>query len=239
MDFNTLWIGDSLTTLESMALTSHLNQGHRINLWSYNEVKNVPAGVYLKNAREIMPESDVFAYQTGKGAGSYSACSNVFRYKLLFERGGWWVDTDMVALKPFAFESEFVFASEATLNKTSVLATCTIKAPAQSEIMRYCMEESQKANRTTLKWSAIGPTLMQAAVKKFSMQEFVMPSNTFCPVDWFAAEIDPVISKPPDLSNSYGVHLWHEMWRRKGIDKDGSYDPNCLYEKLKRDAFRQ
>jgi hypothetical protein len=30
------------------------------------------------------------------------------------------------------------------------------------------------------------------------------------------------------------VHLWHEAWRRVGLEKDKQYHPRCLYEKLKR-----
>ena len=30
------------------------------------------------------------------------------------------------------------------------------------------------------------------------------------------------------------VHLWHELWRREGQDKDGCYPRGCLYEQLKR-----
>jgi hypothetical protein len=33
---------------------------------------------------------------------------------------------------------------------------------------------------------------------------------------------------------TFAIHLWNEMWRRAGQDKDGQYHPNCLYEALKR-----
>lgn len=36
----------------------------------------------------------------------------MFRYKLILERGGWWVDLDTVCLRPFDLDLEHVFASE-------------------------------------------------------------------------------------------------------------------------------
>jgi len=38
----------------------------------------------------------------------------------------------------------------------------------------------------------------------------------------------------PDNPRIYGIHLWNEMWRRADRDKDRSYHPDCLYERLKR-----
>ncbi len=33
---------------------------------------------------------------------------------------------------------------------------------------------------------------------------------------------------------TYAVHLWNEMWRRGGRDKNNQYHPDCLYERLKK-----
>ena len=35
---------------------------------------------------------------------------------------------------------------------------------------------------------------------------------------------------PPE---SYGVHLWNQSWRRNFFDKNASYDPQSLVERLK------
>ena len=31
---------------------------------------------------------------------------------------------------------------------------------------------------------------------------------------------------------THAVHLWNELWRRGGFDKDDDYDPGCLYQRL-------
>ena len=33
---------------------------------------------------------------------------------------------------------------------------------------------------------------------------------------------------------TFAIHLWNEMWRLAGQDKNAQYHERCLYEKLKR-----
>ena len=107
-----LWIGAALSTMERLSIRSFLAQGHPFHLYVYAEVENVPAETTLLDARSILPESEIFVYAKGIGKGSYAAFSDLFRYKLLLERGGWWVDLDMVALRPFEFDRQHVFGYE-------------------------------------------------------------------------------------------------------------------------------
>ena len=104
-----LWIGSPLSIMERLSIKSFLDNGHEYHLYTYDELKDVPAGTVIKDGNEILPASAIFKY---KDRPSYSAFSNFFRYKLLLERGGWWVDTDVICLKPFDFPEEHVFATE-------------------------------------------------------------------------------------------------------------------------------
>ena len=90
-------------------MSSFIKNGHEYHLYTYNDVVNVPDNVIIKDGNEILSKEKIFSYQSGEGRGSFSAFSNFFRYKLLSERGGWWADTDMICLRPFDFEEEYVF----------------------------------------------------------------------------------------------------------------------------------
>ena len=102
----TLWVGDTLSTMERLCLSSFVHHGHETHLYTYSDIDNVPEGVVVKDGNEILPESMIFEYKNYK---SFSGFSNYFRYKLLTENGGYWVDTDVVCMKPFNFEEPFVF----------------------------------------------------------------------------------------------------------------------------------
>lgn len=231
------WVGQKLSNLELLAIKSHQKVGHTVNLWAYENFENTPEGVIIKEAESILPKDHVFDYKQGEGKGSLSACSNLFRYRFLYKYGGWYCDTDVIALKPFNFEEPYVFASENNRKYACHPTTCVIKTPVHSKVIEYCCEQAFSVNRHEVEWGTIGPKLLTSAVFKFDLEEYALPPEAFCPVDWFVSELDPTLPQTIDLSCSYAIHLWHEMWRRKGIDKDGVFDPNCMFEKLKNDIL--
>jgi len=225
-----LWIGSELSVMERLSIESFLSNGHEYHLYLYDDVRNVPGGANVKDAGEILPASMIFQYENQK---SFSAFSNFFRYKLLLERGGWWADSDMVCLKPFDFSDEYVFSSE-TANGKEFINCGVIKAPLGSPAMAYAWDICRTKNPETLVWGEVGPRLMSESIKRFSLEGFVMPSRIFCPFgyqEWGDA-LNP--DKVWDLANdACAIHLWNEMWRRNGQDKDQPYHSDCLYERLK------
>ena len=92
-----LWIGNALSMMEQLSIASFLANGHEYHLYNYEDIENAPDGTVLKAADQILPESMIFKY---KAYPSYAGFSNFFRYKLLLTKGGWWVDTDLVCLRP-------------------------------------------------------------------------------------------------------------------------------------------
>ena len=98
---NSLWIGLPLSLMERLSITSFLQNSHEYHLYRYDEIANVPDGTVLRDAAEILPASEIFYYRRGGGRGSVAAFADLFRYKLLLEKGGWWVDTDMVVCRRF------------------------------------------------------------------------------------------------------------------------------------------
>jgi hypothetical protein len=224
-----LWIGPRLSAMERLAIASFLRHGHEFHLYTYGEVAGVPAGTVIRDGREILPEERIFYYREHH---SVSGFSNFFRYKLLYERGGWWVDTDMVCLRPFVFETAHVFASE--ISKGVPTVNCgAIRAPRGSEAMGWAWEVCQSKDTSTLRWGETGPALTGAAVARFGLDGCVQPPDVFCPLPYY--EWDRVLdAAPPELlAEAAAIHLWNEMWRRNGTDKDAAFDPGCLYERLK------
>ena len=76
-----LWIGNTLSNVEKLCINSYIKNGHEFDLYAYDEIDNIPENCNVKDAREILPEEEVFAYNVGLGKGSYSAFSNYFRYR--------------------------------------------------------------------------------------------------------------------------------------------------------------
>jgi hypothetical protein len=217
-----LWVGDRLGLIPWLSISSFLRQGHDYHLYCYGPMAGVPTGCRLRDAREILPAAAVFCYERGPGRGSVSAFSNLFRYKLLLDKGGWWVDADVVCLRPFDFPEPIVFASEHT-PEASQVASAVIRLPRGHAVARLCYEWARRQDRRALEWGETGPQLLGAAVRANVLGDWVKGTGVFCAIPWW--EWESVLSdwdipgRSALPAESYGLHLWHEMWRRAGADR--------------------
>lgn len=226
-----LWIGGALSPVEQLSIASFLAHGHEYHLFAYSAVEHLPRGAVLEDAAAILPETAIFQYRKHP---SYSGFSNFFRYKLLLEKGGWWVDTDVVCLKPFAFPEPYVFASE-RLHESDVTTSAVIKVPAGSDLMAFNWHLCQAcADPAGAAWGQYGPKLMGRSIAKFGLDRYLKPAAVFCPLafdEWEAVLAPGEIAFGPE---THALHLWNEMWRRAGYDKANTYSAGCVFERLKR-----
>lgn len=141
-----LWIGsDRLENLEKLTIKSFIKNGAEFNLWVYDSIKDVPLGVKVRDGREILPESMIFRYPPvmylNLGANSLVGFSELFRYKVLYELGGWWSDMDVTCLKPLSSHTtEYYFRFHGVLSVVGNI----MKAPPKSELMKLCFEKAVK-----------------------------------------------------------------------------------------------
>ena len=190
-----LWIGDRLSSMEQLSIRSFLQHGHEYHLYGYEPVENLPKGAVARDAREILPAASIFQYADYP---SYAGFSNFFRYKLLLERGGWWVDTDLVCLRPFAFPQPYVFASE-EIKSGAVPASAVFKCPPGSAAMAQAWQVCSSKAPALLRWGETGPRLVAEMIARFSLESFLHPPAMFCPLschDWEAL-LQPDAPTPP------------------------------------------
>ncbi len=100
-----LWIGTRLHYLNVLCLLSHVRAGHPTTLYCTDEVENVPDGVQVRAASEIMDIPLDIVAQT-----SPSYLSNVFRYRMIRKTGAIWIDCDALCHRPFPDEVTAIFA---------------------------------------------------------------------------------------------------------------------------------
>ena len=233
-----LWIGPRLSALERLSILSFLGNGHPVRLYTYGDVEGIPDGVEHRDGREVLPAESVFTYAEGFGKGGYSGFANLFRYKLLLDQGGYWSDTDTVCLKPFDFAADYVIGRErnppdaATGVRTERLNIGVLKVPPNSRVMLECYAISNEADKSLLRWGETGPVLATKRFQRHGLEAHALPPEVFYPVDWWNAQ--ELVTRPLMVGpQTYAVHLWNQMWRAKGLEKDGVYPADCAYEMLK------
>jgi hypothetical protein len=225
-----LWIGDGLSVMEQLCISSFLRHGHEFHLYVYQDVAGIPSGTVVLSADTILPASRIFTY---KEHPTYAVFANFFRYKLLLEMGGWFVDADTICIKPFQFCSDYVFSSEG-INGHQLVNVGAMKVPAGSPLMQYAWGACERLNVGELQWSQCGPALFKEAVAACSLEGYVQPWDVFCPVHFSVWEklLDPGVGWAFG-THTHAIHLWNELWRRSGRDKNARYPENCIYEQLK------
>ena len=217
---NSFWHGAPLPLNSWLCLKSFIDHGVGVVLYCYDDV-TVPPGVVVRDARQVLPHARLFTYRTGAAIGSVSAFSNLFRYKLLLEKGGWWIDVDVLCLRPALPSQKLVFGWE----NDRALGTAVLKFPRGhwlAEKLYLTTEAIIQDRGKSLQWGEIGPGLLTHFVKKYDLFDAASPSALFYPIGYH--EIDLLLCPEQRekvqqrAEQSVFLHLWQEMFRRAGID---------------------
>ena len=245
-----LWIGGELSNMEQLSAKSFIDHGHTYHLYTYGDVKNIPEGIIVKDGNEILPESEIFRYKNG----SVSAFSNLFRFELLYKKGGCWADTDFICVSDKKFQEPYVISTEPSLDyKHNVITSSFIKMPKSSEAAKTGVTIQRKIKADILSgrihWGA-GPRTVKLVVQMLSLEQYIVPWQTTCSCSYndAASLVIPkkqfhtkVIKHIEDIpSTMFGIHMWNECWRtaqarfKIKMEKNGKYDSDSLYEQLKK-----
>lgn len=202
MEINFYWHGAAMSDVHRACIRSWADRGFKPQLWSYTNVKLDCAK--SRNAREIMPLEP---------REHPALFSDGFRYKLLSERGGYWMDTDIVCNTDELSFAETTFASEDSRDGNFWQTNCFIYAVPGCEVLKRTYEAYLEVPRP-LGWGMTGPVLVSRILRDCPAN--ILSPKAFCPLPWW--DYKKVGSKSffIDLSDSMGLHLWHELWRRDG-----------------------
>lgn len=233
-----LWLGTGLSQMEVLSIRSFLELGHEYHLYAYQDLANVPAGVQLVDASRILPYDPAFRY---RDSASPACFSNLFRYKLLLERGGYWADLDVICLRPWRFRDPYVFSWSGVMEGGLEINTHVMRAPPGSDLMAALYRSCRGADPTKMVWGGMGPKVLTEAVGRFGLTRYAKPKRYFNPIDWWnwkklvsARRRTRLWGRYWVLPRSYALHCYNECWRRHGADKDGDHHPGSIYETLKR-----
>jgi len=231
-----LWLGAPFTTMERLSIRSYQANGHEFHLYCYDDIKGVPEGTVIKDGNDIVPVEHI------KRFNCLAQFSNFFCYALL-NKGGWFVDLDNVCLKPYDFQSDYVFYRDA---QYTTITFAVAKSPANSPLMQACYDILNNMSQEELDkapYQALGPELMKRMVPQFGLEQFAQPGYTFDPIRWdrTASLIDPKMQWPM-FGRAYSAHLFHGAWNKGheawnqtlDLNTDRTYPAGCLYEQLKK-----
>jgi hypothetical protein len=231
---NSFWDGERLSTLERVCISSFLHHGYAYELYVYDEPQGVPHGVVLRDAESILPRSQIFRYAAGDfNLGSIAGFADVFRYTLIYKRGGWWADTDQCCVNKFEIsEPEAFFQEQAQRGEFRVIAGF-FKAPAGSDVLGYCIDVIGTKDLAKVIHGEIGPELITAAIRACGKEQLVRRAEAFFPVPWWQYE-RLLYDEELSVDECSTVHFWNAMITSAKIDKDGDFPVGGVFGKMKR-----
>ena len=223
VDTHMLWVRGNLSAVERLCVESFVRQDFKVILWTYGGLDNCPEGAQLRDAREILSESEIFLNRQGSLAGF----SDYFRYAVLSKIGGLYVDTDVYALKPaHMMQTQKYLVSERVPNvphQVKINPNVMFNpSPERGDIVDLAFAYSSRFKKTEVNWGEIGPELLTAICSIYPTHGYEIKDPMYAnPIDWWAC---PEALLMPNLrletEKVQFVHLFTSMWKRKQVGKD-------------------
>jgi hypothetical protein len=230
---NMLWIGPCLGSVERACMRSVMACGHPLHLWHYAPIDGVPEGVVRRDAAAVIPESRVFRHEP---TGSYALFSNLFRYTLLQNGDGIWMDCDVYLLKAISPQQGYLLGWA----QPGVIGTAVLGLPAESPILEELIGyfdasrippwlplrwrlrfgwQRLAAGRyriETMPWGHLGPQAVSRMVDKHRLGHVVLPQEILSP--WTYLEAGWIVRTDAALEDhvsaeTVAVHLFNQMIR--------------------------
>ncbi|WP_254444535.1 MULTISPECIES: hypothetical protein [unclassified Ruegeria] len=249
-----LWVDGPLSFLEQLCIKSFLDAGQHVCLYTYGDVTHIPDGVERRDARTILPDSELITH--GR-TGSPAPHSDKFRYRMLVQEPDLiWADTDAYCVKPFStpnghyygyLEGEVaigVLAMPPDSEALGLLNTYTqdpyLIPPWTPKRIRIPLQEAQEKgepiNVPEVYWGAWGPKAITWALTKTKEIEHALPEHVFYPVNFSRRR---ALARPgADLSafmkeDTVSIHFYGRRMRSILSNKYGGIpDPNSLVGQL-------
>jgi hypothetical protein len=208
---NMFWHGADLSPIDKICIQSFLDHGHIVRLFTYRAIET-PPGVIVEEASAILPYDRFFTY-----ANSPSAFSNIFRYNLLFERGGWWVDTDVLCLRTELPRCDYYWAEQ----DPGFINGAILKFPPGHHLCHELLKQSEERSKNIRGWGYLGPYLLTKILADYKPEGLSGSTSDAYPVSWREAHffwLPEYCSRiETRIKSSSFIHLWNSIFMRMGI----------------------
>jgi hypothetical protein len=221
------WSDAPLSLLERVCLLSWTAFGARVHLYTHDDPvalrAQIPAAaqphITVLDADVILPRARKFTYKgpapKSKRADAFTALpfSDLFRYELLRQKGGVWMDMDLVLIRPMptrVLRAPYFFVTERTIQAgayasrepTKPTNACIGARDPNSEWARWITDAAAARTETvTSAWTYM--RLFQESLRELDLERYLEPPEFVMPVNWW--DLDGIFKTEPCLRSKYGV----------------------------------
>ena len=225
-EFNMFHYGQALSPLVRVCMKSFIDFGHVLNAYLFQDL-DVPAGVRVLDANNILPREELFLFHK-----SPSAFSNIFRYKLLLENGGWWVDTDVLCLTDSIPDCEYAWAQQ----DPDQINGAILKFPAGDKLCAKLLRHSLERAKSISTWGQLGPGLLTDQLPSGLPPNHFGSRKEFYPTHWVEAHMCWMEGESGFIENkivdSMFLHMWSSVLVKMKINLNSRPPRGSYFEKL-------
>jgi hypothetical protein len=230
--FQTFWHGRPLSAYEQLALRSFVDHGHEIVVYSYDARLAVPPGIAVERADAVLPRDDAYVLEGYDAQGGFVAFSNEFRFALLAERGGWWVDLDVVCLRREIPDVEIFLAVEQMGGKPCEVNNAVLRFPAGHPLMARCAAASRELGArlrsrpegvSRRDFATLGAAVLERETAALGLCAAASGPELCYPIHW--SEVASLL-RPREgerlaarTADAWMVHLWSSQLAALGLDR--------------------
>ena len=223
-----------------------LELGHPVTIFCHGNIKGVPEGVEICDAREITGNRSVLLHAKTQSPALFA---DQFRYHMIRKLGYIWVDLDFFLIKPLWPIDDYLFAYEDKIYINGAILSLPKSSPTLMDLITFCENEypvppffsffqdkkvkilfqkmiGKPVHVTHMKWGVWGPRALTWFLIKNQEDYRAKNSHLFYPVHWRNIDqffLSSNLFKSTYLNKAVAVHLYG-MKLRKLIDDNGGVE---------------
>lgn len=238
-----LWMEGPLSFLEQLCVKSFVDAGHRVVLYHYGPLQNVPDGVELADADAILPRTN---FLTHERTGSPALHSDLFRYRMLETSDNTiWADTDAYCVRPFQTATGHFYGWESDKHINGGVLGLPRDSDALRALLAYTRDEfaipvwygedyvqelqAAKAAGNPVHageqpWGVWGPHALTHFLHETGEDRYALPCEGLYPVSFRDRRV--MLKRNFDMSpyiteNTYSIHLYGRRMRARLVEREG------------------
>ncbi len=238
-----LWMDGSLSFLEQLCMKSFVDAGHEVILYHYGPLQNVPDGIILKDASDILPKANFLKHER---TGSPALHSDLFRYKMLEKSENTiWADTDAYCMKPFVTPNGHFYGWESKTHINGGVLGLPADSDTLGELLEFTSDEfaipsyygpeyerelqekrdaGNPVHASEQPWGVWGPHAVTHFLHKTGEAKYALPQAGLYPFTFKDRRmmLKRNFDTTPYVTNeTFSVHLYGRRMRARLVEKEG------------------
>ncbi|WP_299659205.1 hypothetical protein [uncultured Ruegeria sp.] len=244
------WYGSDLSWLETLCIQSYLDNGHDFVLYTTEPISGVPVGADIRPASDILWPAPFDLLNNDRLR--VAVFSDIFRLHLMQKTDFIWVDLDAYCVRPFSFDSPYIFGTTATGSTPNGVLRLPEFSHALGQLLEFVATTNptqpwrgtrlQRKNRErilngeswgieSLPWGCSGPKALAHFLRKTGEDRYAQKPKAFYPLErtelWKLHDPNTSLTEI-EGDQTYSVHIYghQKKWladQNVGLPIAGSY----------------